>query len=208
MYRALVVDDHPFIRASVKALLVGLGFGVVWEAGNGAQGLQWASEQVPDLVILEIMLPDQNGLEVIAQLAGLNPPCKVLVLTAQSAQCYVTRCRKAGAAGFLSKCNALDELVKGVKTLMDGYTFFPDLATHAVRPRDVQSTDDELIARLSERELSILRQLSLGLSNKQIGDALQISNKTVSTYKTRLIEKLNVKSVVYLAEFARRNHLV
>ncbi|MOA31488.1 Virulence factors putative positive transcription regulator BvgA [compost metagenome] len=118
------------------------------------------------------------------------------------------RCMKAGAAGYMSKTNDLDELVKAIKVVMDGYTFFPNLASSSVRRSDAQATDLELIQSLSDRELTILQQLAKGLSNKEIGEAMLLSNKTVSTYKTRLIEKLNVKSVVYLADFAKRNNLL
>jgi len=132
----------------------------------------------------------------------------VLVLTSQSAQFYSMRCMKAGAAGYISKTNDLDELVKAIKVVIDGYTFFPNLASSSVRRSDAQATDLELIQSLSDRELTILQQLAKGLSNKEIGEAMLLSNKTVSTYKTRLIEKLNVKSVVYLADFAKRNNLL
>lgn len=208
MYSALVVDDHPFIRSSVKALLTGEGFGVVGEADNAAAALRWIVEHVPDLVVLEISMPHLDGLELIDQIIRLKLPSKILVLTSQSALFYSMRCMKVGAAGFISKANELSELVKGVKALMDGYTYFPNLVNSTVRRSDLQRSDLELIQRLSDRELSILLQLAVGLSNKQIGDAMQLSNKTVSTYKTRLIEKLNVKSVVYLADFAKRNKLV
>jgi len=115
---------------------------------------------------------------------------------------------KAGAAGYISKLNDLSELVKAIKAVMGGYTFFPNLASSSVRRSDAETTDLELIQKLSDRELMILQQLSQGLSNKEIADTMLLSNKTVSTYKTRLIEKLNVKSVVYLADFAKRNKLV
>ena len=82
------------------------------------------------------------------------------------------------------------------------------MATSSVRRSDVETTDLELIQTLSDRELTILQQLAMGLSNKEIGDSMLLSNKTISTYKTRLIEKLNVKSVVYLADFAKRNNLI
>ena len=92
--------------------------------------------------------------------------------------------------------------------MLSDYTFFPNLATSSVRRSDTQASDMELIQSLSDRELTILQQLSNGMSNKEIGEAMLLSSKTISTYKTRLIEKLNVKSVVYLADFAKRNQLV
>ncbi|WLI10912.1 MULTISPECIES: response regulator transcription factor [Pseudomonas] len=208
MFKALVVDDHPFIRSSVKMLLKQEHFEVIAEADNGADAVQLAREHSPDLIILDIAMPKLDGLEVISRICALNLKIRILVLTSQSALFYSMRCMKAGAAGFISKTNDLDELVKAIKAVMDGYNFFPNLATSSVRRSDVEATDLELIQKLSDRELTILQQLSNGLSNKEIGDAMLLSNKTISTYKTRLIEKLNVKSVVYLADFAKRNNLI
>ncbi|OPA96930.1 DNA-binding response regulator [Pseudomonas fluorescens] len=208
MFKALVVDDHPFIRSSVKMLLKQEGFEVVAEADNGAEAIQMAREHEPDLIVLDISMPKLDGLEVIARICALRLSCKILVLTSQSPLFYSMRCMKAGAAGYISKTNDLDELVKAIKAVMGGYTFFPNLANSSVRRSDAGATDLELIQALSDRELTILQQLSQGLTNKQIADAMLLSNKTISTYKTRIIEKLNVKSVVYLADFAKRNNLV
>lgn len=208
MLKAIVVDDHPFIRSSVKMLLKQEQFEVVAEADNGADAVQLAREHAPDLIVLDIAMPKLDGLEVISRISALGLSSKILVLTSQSALFYSMRCMKAGAAGYISKTNDLDELVKAIKAVMDGYTFFPNLATSSVRRSDVDANDLELIQSLSDRELTILQQLSNGLSNKEIGEAMLLSNKTVSTYKTRLIEKLKVKSVVYLADFAKRNNLV
>ncbi|MFW9081934.1 response regulator [Pseudomonas sp. P2757] len=208
MFKAMVVDDHPFIRSSVKMLLKQENFDVVAEADNGADAVQMAREHAPDLIVLDIGMPKLDGLEVISRISGLGLSSKILVLTSQSAQFYSMRCMKAGAAGFISKTNDINELIKAIKAVMDGYTFFPNLAGSSVRRSDVEATELDLIQTLSDRELTILQQLANGLSNKEIGEAMLLSNKTVSTYKTRLIEKLNVKSVVYLADFAKRNHLV
>ena len=115
---------------------------------------------------------------------------------------------KAGAAGFISKTQDLSELLRAIKVVMDGYMFFPNLTITSVRNSDGTLSDLELIEQLSARELSILQQLARGLSNKKIAEDMTLSSKTISTYKTRLIEKLNIKSVVYLADFAKRNDLI
>lgn len=208
MFKAMVVDDHPFIRSSVKMLLKQENFEVVAEADNGADALQLAREYAPDLIVLDIGMPKLDGLEVIRRITALNLKSKILVLTSQSANSYAMRCMQAGAAGYISKTDDMGELVKAIKAIMEGYTFFPELATSSVRRSDVEATDLELIQSLSDRELMILQQLSNGLSNKEIGEAMLLSSKTVSTYKTRLIDKLKVKSVVYLADFAKRNNLI
>ncbi|EJM27406.1 response regulator transcription factor [Pseudomonas sp. GM25] len=208
MYSALVVDDHPCIRLSVGRLLVEQGFGAVAEADNGTDAVRLAGELEPDLVLLEFSSPAIGGLEVISRLTRASAASKILVLTSELAVRYSMRCMKAGAAGFLCKTDEPEELVKAVQVVMGGYTFFPDSGHGAKRRHDAWAADPVLVQSLSERELSILQQLSRGMTNKQIADALLISNKTVSTYKTRLIAKLKVRSVVSLAEFARRNHLV
>ncbi|WP_219096469.1 response regulator transcription factor [Pseudomonas sp. UMAB-40] len=208
MHKALVVDDHPFIRAAVKVLLEREQFEVIVEAGNGVDAVQLARQHAPELILLDIAMPGLDGLEVISRIRALKLSSKILILTAQSASFYAMRCMKAGAAGYISKTDDLSELSKAIKALMAGYTYFPNLAGNSVRQCDVECTEMEMIRELSDRELIILQQLARGLSNKEIGDAMLLSNKTVSTYKTRLIEKLNVKSVVYLADFAKRNNLV
>ncbi|MHA6578646.1 response regulator [Pseudomonas yamanorum] len=211
MFKALVVDDHPFIRSSVKMLLKQENFDVVAEADNGADAVRMARVHEPDLIVLDIAMPKLDGLEVITRICALGLKCKIIVLTSQSPQSYSIRCMKAGAAAYVSKTNDMDELINAINAInavMGGYTFFPNLTDSSVRRSDVETTDLELIRSLSNRELTILQGLSQGLSNKEIGEAMLLSNKTVSTYKTRLIEKLKVKSVVYLADFAKRNNLI
>lgn len=208
MLKAIIVDDHPFIRSALRMLLKQQHFDVVAEADNGADAVQQARENNPDLVILDIAMPKLDGLEVISRIRALNLSCKILVLTSQSAQFYAMRCMRAGATGYLSKTNELDELVKAIRVVMDGYTYFPNLTINSGARSKSTVTDLELIKSLSDRELTILQRLATGLSNKEIADAMLLSTKTISTYKTRLIEKLNVKSVVYLADFAKRNDLL
>jgi len=208
MVKAMVVDDHPFIRASVRMLLQQENIEVVAEADNGADAVQMAREHTPDLIMLDIAMPRLDGLEVISRIMALEKHTKIVVLTSQPAIFYAMRCMKAGAAGYVSKTDDLNELVKAIKAVMTGYTFFPYLPASSVRSSDARATDVELIQSLSDRELMILQQLSNGMSNKEISEAMFLSTKTISTYKTRLIEKLNVKSVVYLADFAKRNQLI
>jgi len=208
MQKALVVDDHPFIRSTVKMLLKQEGFEVVAETDNGVDAVQLAREHQPDLILLDIAMPRMDGLEVLGRITGLGLAGKILILTSQSPLYYSARCMKAGAAGYISKVDDLDELVKGIKAVMSGYLYFPNLAVSSVRRSDSEASEQAMIQSLSDRELSILQQLALGMSNKDIGESMLLSSKTVSTYKTRLIEKLNMKSVVYLADFAKRNHLI
>ncbi len=208
MYKALVVDDHPFIRASVCMMLRQDCIEVVGEADNGIDALRLAREVSPDLVILDITMPGLDGFEVTTRVRAMERPAKVLVLSSHLPDSFSLRCMQAGAAGFVSKTDDLGELSKAVRAVMSGYTYFPEVALSSVSKYDLNATEAQCIAQLSDRELLILQQLARGLSNKAIGEAMLLSNKTISTYKARLIEKLRVKSLVDLADLARRNQLL
>ncbi|MFK0087833.1 response regulator [Pseudomonas sp. NPDC090755] len=208
MQKALVVDDHPFIRSTVCTLLRQDRLEVIGQADNGLDAVRMAREYVPDIMILDITLPGLDGLEVIARTRAMERPAKVLVLTSQQADYFSLRCMRAGALGFVSKSDDLVELSKAVTAVLSGFTYFPAVAFSSVNRHDIQATEAQRIASLSDRELMILQQLARGLSNKAIGEAMLLSNKTISTYKTRLLEKLRVKSQVDLANIARRNQLI
>ena len=206
--KALIVDDHPFIRATVKYLLKQEGFDTIYEAGNGADAMQAVREQHPNLIILDLAMPKLGGLEVISRVKALELDCKILVLTSYLAVFFSTRCMRAGAMGFVSKTGELDELQKAIRAIRSGYSCFPSLPTSSVRRDDLQSTERELVEALSDRELAVLQKLALGLGNKEIAEDMLLSHKTISTYKTRLKEKLRMSSVVHLSKFAHRNHLI
>lgn len=208
MSKALIVDDHPFIRQTVRFLLKQEGFTEIDEAGNGADAVQKAREGRPDLMILDLAIPKLGGLEVISRVKALGLPCKMLVLTASLAEFFSARCMRAGAMGFVAKTGELDELQKAIKAIMSGYSCFPSLPTSSVRRDDLQETERQMIECLSDRELTVLQMLALGLGNKEIAEQMLLSHKTISTYKTRLKEKLRMSSVVHLSKFAQRNHLI
>ena len=206
--KVLIADDHSLIRSAMKVLMESQGYEVVAEAANGTDTVQLARLHNVDLIVLDITMPGLDGLEVINRIRASGLDTRILVLTSQSPLFYSQRCMKAGAAGFITKSQDLTELLRAVKVIMDGYTFFPYLAASSVRNSDASMSDVELIQHLSARELYILQQLARGLSNKKIAEDMILSSKTISTYKARLIEKLNIKSVVYLADFAKRNELI
>lgn len=208
MHKAIIVDDHPFIRSALKMLLSQEQFEVVAEADNGSAAVQLAREYSPDLILLDLSIPKVDGLEVINRIAALGLPIKILVLTSLSSVFFSLRCLNAGAAGYVSKTADPGEVVRAINAIKSGYTFFPDMNVNSVRKSDVHASEQALIQSLSDRELSILQQLAKGFSNKQIGEAMLLSNKTISTYKIRLIEKLKVSSLVHLSDLAKRNNLI
>jgi two-component system response regulator EvgA len=208
MYKVIVVDDHPFVRASVKALLSQDGFDIIGETGNGQEAIRLVRDLQPDLIVLDIGIPDLDGFEVINRLSVLSRSIKVLVLSTQSPEQFSIRCKHAGAAGYVCKNDELAELSKAARAVMNGYTYFPNIAFSSVRKHDGDADEKQRLECVSDREMLVLQQLAKGFSNKQIADTMFLSNKTISTYKTRLLEKLELKSVVELADLAKRNGLI
>lgn len=190
MSKVLIVDDHPAIRLAVRLLFERDGFTIVGEADNGAEALQVARKKSPDLAILDIGIPKIDGLEVIARLKSLKLDTKVLVLTRQNPAQFAPRCLQAGA-----------------KAVLAGYIHFP---TGALRSINQQSRDNEarMLESLSDREMTVLQYLANGNTNKAIAQQLFLSEKTVSTYKSRIMLKLNAHSLAGLIDFARRHELI
>lgn len=207
-YKVLIVDDHPFIRATVCQLLREERVMVVGQADNGAEAMRLVREQLPDLIILDLSLPGLSGMEVIARVNRMEQRVKVLVLTSHMAESYSLRCLQAGAAGFVSKTNDLDELNKAVRAIRSGFMYFPEVLLSSVHSHELGRTEAQLAASLSHRELTVMQHLARGLSNKAIAETMLLSSKTISTYKGRLLQKLRLRSLIDMADFARRNHLL
>lgn len=208
MSNALVVDDHPVIRLAVRMLLERAGHKVLGEADNGLDALQLAREQLPDLMVLDIGIPKLGGLEVIRRLQAQSAGVRILVFTSVPASQFAVRCMSAGAWGFVAKAGDLRELEHAITTVMSGYRHFPYEAVNSVQNSAFVTSEQALIGTLSNRELSVLKLLAIGKTNMEIADDLLLSNKTISTYKARLQEKLNLHTLVDLIEFAKRNDLI
>ncbi len=199
------MDDHPVIRLAVRMLMERHGYDVVAETDNGVAALQLTRQHLPDIVVLDIGIPKLDGLEVITRMTAFSPGSKVLVLTSQAPGNFSMRCMQAGAAGYVCKQQELTELLSAIKAVLSGYSYFPNQALHVSRGRGGSETD--MVNRLSAREMTVLQQLARGRSNKEIADSMFLSNKTVSTYKSRLLLKLNARSLVDLIELAQRQGL-
>ena len=204
MRKALIVDDHPFIRRIVRLVLENANFQIAAETDNGATALDLAREHLPHLIVLDLSMPKLDGLEVLKRLHILGLPIKVLVLTSKGSDFFADRCIRAGAIGFIEKTEDVDALTKAINVVMSGRVYLNNCDVDL----SPENTDQQLIETLSDRELRTLQYLVSGFSNKKISQIMLLSEKTVSTYKTRVLHKLNIKSVVYLAEFAKRNNLI
>ncbi|MFJ7885325.1 response regulator [Pseudomonas sp. NPDC096917] len=208
MNTIFIVDDHPVIRLAIRMLLEHEGYEIVGETDNGVDAMQMIRECVPDLIILDISIPKLDGLEVLARFNAMNSTLKTLVLTAQSPALFAMRCMQSGAAGYVCKQEELNELVSAIKAVFSGYNYFPSQALTPEKPGDENSSELELFKSVNDRELMVLKLFAQGKTNKEIATGMFLSNKTVSTYKKRLMQKLKANSLVDLIELAKRNALV
>jgi len=209
MTRVLIADDHALVRAGLRQYLQQNGrFASIAEASSGSQTLDMLRGARFDLLILDINMPDRGGLDILKHVRASYPETRVLVLSAYPERQYAVNVLKAGASGYLSKESAPDELMKAVGQVMAGKRYVSSsLAELLVSELD---TDHEkpLHAGLSEREFQIFCKLASGQSVSEIASELSLSVKTVSTYRTRVLEKMSFKSNADITSYALRNGLM
>jgi DNA-binding NarL/FixJ family response regulator len=204
--RVLMVDDHPVVLAGLKALVeADSDFSVVGEARDGRTALQLAKQLLPDVVVLDISMPEMNGIEVATVLLTDQPQCRVLVLTVHEDRAYLSQLLELGVSGYLLKRSASEELIRALHAIVAGGMYLdPAVAGKVVgRPaRDAANPQAGQTADLSGRETDVLRLVACGHSNKEISARLNISVKTVETYKARAMEKLGYRSRVEVVRYA------
>jgi DNA-binding NarL/FixJ family response regulator len=206
----LIADDHALVRAGIRALAEKIeGVEVVAEAGNGAEALRLIKELKPDLVLLDITMPESSGFDVLAQQAKEFPEVRVIVLTVHDAEAYAIRALREGASGFLLKSAASVELEQAIETVVRGETYVsPELAKKSLLEYGKASTDRARLDSLSPRQREILKLVADGRSTKEIASHLNISVKTVETHRAQLMERLNIHDVAGLVRFAIKMGLV
>ncbi|HEY5019232.1 MAG TPA: response regulator transcription factor [Streptosporangiaceae bacterium] len=203
----MVVDDHPMWRDAVARDLAEAGYDVVATAADGAQALRVAGAARPDVVVLDLQLPDMSGVEVTSGLRAAHPGVRVLVLSASGEQQDVLDAVKAGAVGYLLKSSARAEFVDAVRRTADGDAVFtPGLAALVLgefrRLAAAPAADGGDAPRLSERETEILRMVATGLSYKQIASRLALSHRTVQNHVQNTLGKLQLHNRIELVRYA------
>ncbi len=200
MSRVMIVEPLPLLRLAIGQVLQRLGHQVVAEVENGQDALLHARTDAPQLIVLELAISGLGGLDLIRRLKLRDPALQLLVYTGQSSSHFARLCVQAGADGFVSKHDEPLELERALSAVEHGRRYFPRDALNTPAPVGGKELDT-----LSARELTVLELISEGRSNQAIAEQLSISYKTVSTYKTRLQEKLQVDSRLALASIAQRN---
>lgn len=210
--RIVLVDDHAVLRAGLTALLnAEADMEVVGEAGDGTASLRVVADQQPDVILLDINMPNMSGLEALAPLRQVAPQSRVLVLTMHDDQTYLRQVLSQGGAGYVLKQAADSELLTAIRTVYHGGAFLHPAHAQALLTTPATGTPNgsqDDLSLLSEREVEVLKYIALGHSNKEIAELLYLSVKTVETYKTRIMEKLDVKSRAALVRFALKQGLL
>jgi len=204
--RIVLADDHTMIRVGLRALIEAQpDMEVVAETDNGHAALEVVRKLKPGVLILDISMPEMNGLRTMEQVQREELPVKVLVLSAYSDTAYLRQMLAAGASGYLQKKAAPEELVKALRTIVAGGVFLDPALAGAVTASFVQQKrlrGTRQGAELSEREREVLRAVALGFTNKEIADQLRISVKTVETHKANFMEKLELRSRAEVVRYA------
>lgn len=202
--RVLIADDHALVRAGIRALVERIkGVVVVAEAGKGSEAVQLLDQFQPNLVLLDITMPDGNGFDVLGHVAKKFPAIRVIVLTVHEAGEYAIRALREGATGFLPKSAASTELEQAIQTVMKGDVYIsPETSRKTlIDIRKGLSKRDQL-ATLSPRQREVLQLIAEGKTTKQIAQLLDISVKTVETHRAQLMERLNIHDVAGLVRYA------
>ena len=209
MIRILVADDHPLFRSGLKQVLAQEpDLVVAGEAEDSEQVLQRVAQEKWDIVILDITMPPRSGLDVLREIRRNHPDLPVLVLSMHGEDQFAVRAIKAGASGYISKVNAPTEVVRAIRKVLTGKKYIsPRLAEILADSLHIDS-DRPLHETLSDREFQVLTQLASGKTVSQIALETELSVKTVSTYRARILEKMNMHNNAELTRYAIQNGLV
>lgn len=205
----LIADDHAMIRTGLRQYLErDCSIDVIGEAASGAETLQGLRDGQWDLVILDINMPDGNGIDTLRKIRLEHPDAKVLVVSGYAENQYAVNVLRAGAAGYLAKDEAPEEFIRAVHTVLAGRRFVTESLRELLLSELDEPTDRPMHTTLSQREFQVLSKLAVGQSVSEIAGELAISVKTVSTYRARVLEKMHLETNADLTTYALRNGLL
>lgn len=207
--RVIIVDDHAILRSGIKQILIASGdIEVVGEAENVAQALKCVRELPADVMLLDISLPDKTGIEALKLIKRENAALSILMLSMYMEEQYAVRSIRSGASGYLCKHTASEELLTAIHTLAKGKKYITPNVAEILAEQVGNEHSAALHDSLSDREFQVMRLIASGLSVSEIADKLALSVKTVSMYRTRLLEKMHLKHNADITHYAIKNQLV
>jgi DNA-binding NarL/FixJ family response regulator len=209
MIRVLVADDHAVVREGLKHILdEASDVSVAGEAGDGQEVLSLIRQEDFDVVVLDITMPGRSGLDVLNELKSRNRDLPVLILSVHPEEQYAVRVLKAGASGYLTKNSAADELVQAVRAAARGEKYVSASLAQRLALDLEKPSGKPLHETLSDREYEVMRMIAEGMTVTEIARKLSLSLKTVSTYRSRVLDKMNMKTNVEIARYAVKSGLV
>lgn len=212
--RVLLADDHTIVRQGLRALLDSQeDIEVVGEAEDGRQAFEKTKELIPDIVIIDITMPNLNGIEATRQIKKLNPEIKVLVLTVHDNEEYIHQILQAGASGYLLKESAVTDLVSAINAVKKGGIFLSPAISKVVvkdyiRHAEEGTGDFDSLNILTNREREVLQLIAEGRTNREVAHLLKLSVKTVDVHRSHIMEKLNIHDVTGLVKYSIRKGLI
>jgi len=211
----LIVDDHPLVRKGLKSILKpATGYEVVGQAGNARDAIRMVNNLKPDLVLLDLGLPDKSGLELSREIRTISPPTRILIVSMHSKVDYIVKAFEAGATGYMAKESATERLLQGIEDVLNGEYFMDGSVSHRVVEKLMQTPEKEVkitdagYETLTQREQEIIVLLAEGYSAKETAAKLFISPKTVENHRTNIMNKLGLHSSLELVRYAARLGLI
>ncbi|MFA6566876.1 MAG: response regulator transcription factor [Victivallales bacterium] len=209
MINIIVADDHKLVRDGICSLLKSNSdIQVVAETGSGKEAVELCLKLKPSIILLDLGIPDLDGLEVTKQILASGSDVKVIILTMYENQEYATRVLNAGARGFIVKRVSSEELPDIIRRVMAGEICITDTIMRQLAVRKTSSGDKSLLSLLSDRELQVFHNFARGLSGIEVADKLDLRTSSVATYKSRIMDKLGLKNHAELMHFALRLGLI
>ncbi len=212
--KVLLVDDHTIVRQGIKALLdTQEGIEVVGEAEDGREAIEKAKQMAPNVIVIDITMPNLNGIEATRQIKKINPEIKVLVLTVHDNEEYIHRILQAGASGYLLKESAVSDLVSAINAVEKGDIFLsPSISKVVVkdyiRHVETDSGDFDSLNVLTNREREVLQLIAEGHTNRDIARILKLSIKTIDVHRSHIMDKLNIRDITGLVKYSIRKGLI
>ena len=208
--RVLIIDDHQVVRLGLAAILTDRnGFEVVGESGNGVEGIRLERELHPDVTLLDLLMPEVDGLEATVKIKAQNPDARILILTSYGGQDRIAAIMAAGASGYLLKESSADELMQAIRSIHSGHLILSPKVMQALtdtpRTQTVEQSDLDV---LTPREIDVLRGIADGLTNQGIAYQLGISDTTVRSHVSSILSKLNVSNRTQAALIAQERALL
>ena len=209
MIRILIADDHAIVRAGLKEFIAGQpDMQVAAEASSGAEAIAAVRANDFDVVLLDIMMPDKNGIDTLKTLIHVKPELPVLILSMYSEDQYAVNLLRAGAAGYVNKDAASEQLVAAIRTIVRGRKYVSPALEQILADNLADDGSRALHAQLSQREFQIFCKLAAGSAVSKIADEINLSVKTVSTYRSRILEKMALTSNAEITHYAIKNGLI